>query len=279
MSAHAYQPGRLTPCVCLDIFFKGWDILGAIDAVADAGVPAIEFWGGRDKDLQAIAERARRYRLTIAAMSLDPAVRLLEGDSVREFLGSVEQSLAAGKQIGCQRLVVHVQEVRMGSGSQWSRDPRRIPILRTQRRNIAAALREAAPMAAASGVLLMIEPLNDLVDHQGYCLSTTSDGVDVLRQVGSTSVKMLFDIYHMQISEGNLIGNLTATPDLWGHLHIADVPGRHEPGTGEINFANVLRSARRAGYAGYVGMELIPTADPVSAMRNTARIIQQANLD
>jgi hydroxypyruvate isomerase len=276
-SKNGVQWSPLVPCVCTDLVFSGWDTLKAIDAVAAAGIPAVEFWGWRDKDIDAIAERAKHLRLQIAAMSLDPAVRILEGDAIAEFLKSVEESLAAAKRIGCRRLVVHVQQVPMGSGPSRLHDPAREPILKAQRRNIAAALKQAAPLAEAAGVVLMLEPLNILVDHNGYCLSCSGDGAEVLRDVGSPAVKLLFDIYHMQISEGNLIANLTANVDLLAHLHVADVPGRHEPGTGEINFPNVLAAVRSAGYEGCVGMEMAPTVDPVAAIRNTARMIVLAN--
>jgi hydroxypyruvate isomerase len=267
----------LIPCVCIDLVYKGWDTLKAIDAVAAAGIPAIEFWGWRDKDIDAVAERARRHHLQIAAMSLDPAIRILDGDADAEFLRSITESLAVARRIGCRRLVVHVQPVPMGAGPSRFPDPSRDQALRMQRRNIAAALKKAAPLAEEAGVVLMLEPLNILVDHNGYCLSCSGDGAEVLREVGSAAVKLLFDIYHMQIGEGNLIGNITANVDLLAHLHVADVPGRHEPGTGEINFLNVLTAARAAGYEGCVGMEMIPTADPLAAIRSTARIIELAN--
>jgi hydroxypyruvate isomerase len=273
-SSGVVRGSALIPCVCIDLVFQGWDSLAAIDAVAGAGIPAIEFWGWRDKAIDAIAERARRHHLQIAAMSLDPAVRILDGNAAAEFLKSVEESLAVAKRIGCRRLVVHVQPVPMGSGASRCPDPARAQALHAQRRNIAAALKEAAPMAEAAGVVLMLEPLNILVDHNGYCLSSSGDGADVLREVDSPAVKLLFDIYHMQISEGNLIGSLTANVDLLAHLHVADVPGRHEPGTGEINFPNVLAAVRRAGYDGCVGMEMVPTGDPVAAIRSTVRMIE-----
>ena len=266
----------LVPCVCIDLVFQGRDSLEAIDAVAAAGIPAIEFWGWRDKPIEAIGERAKRHRLQVAAMSLDPAVRILDGNADVEFLKSVEESLAVARRIGCRRLVVHVQQVPMGSGTSRFPDPARAQVLGTQRRNIAAALKKAAPLAEAAGVVLMLEPLNILVDHNGYCLSSSGDGAEVLREVASPSVKLLFDIYHMQISEGNLIGNLTANADLLAHLHIADVPGRHEPGTGEINFPNVLAAVRAAGYDGCVGMEMAPTGDPVAAIEAAARMIELA---
>lgn len=269
--------GRLVPCVCIDLVFEGWDRLKAIDAVAAAGIPAFEFWGWRDKDIDAMAERARRRGLEIAAMSVDPAVRILDGGADAEFLKSIQESLDAAKRIGCRRLVTHVQQVPSGAGRSRLGDPSREPALAAQRRNIAAALKKAAPLAEAAGVVLMLEPLNILVDHDGYCLSSSGDGAEVLRDVASPAVKLLFDIYHMQISEGNLIGNLAANVDLLAHLHLADVPGRHEPGTGEINYPNVLAAVRAAGYDGCVGMEMAPTGDPVTAIRETARMIERAN--
>jgi hydroxypyruvate isomerase len=173
--------------------------------------------------------------------------------------------------------VVHVQPVPTGSGPSRLSDPAREPVLAAQRRNTAAALKRAAPLAEAAGVMLMLEPLNILVDHAGYCLSCSGDGVEVLREVGSPAVGLLFDVYHMQIAEGNLIGNITASVDLIAHFHIADVPGRHEPGTGEIDYTNVLAAARSAGYEGCVGMEMAPTGDPITAIRTTARMIEAAN--
>jgi hydroxypyruvate isomerase len=267
----------LIPCVCIDLVYKGWDTLKAIDAVAAAGMPALEFWGWRDKDIDAVAERARRHHLRIAAMSLDPAIRILDGGADAEFLRSITESLAVARRIGCERLVVHVQPVPSGAGPARRTDPSRDQVMVTQRRNITTALKKAAPLAEEAGVVLMLEPLNILVDHGGYFLSCSGDGADVLREVGSPAVKLLFDIYHMQIAEGNLIGNIRANVDLLAHLHVADVPGRHEPGTGEINYLNVLAAARTAGYKGCAGMELIPTGDPLAAIRGTARIIELAN--
>jgi hydroxypyruvate isomerase len=93
----------------------------------------------------------------------------------------------------------------------------------------------------------------------------------------SPAVTLLFNVYHPQIAERNLIGNLAANVDLLAHLHVADVPGRHEPGTGEINFPNVLAAVRSAGYAGCVGMEMVPSGHPEAAIRATARMIERAN--
>jgi hydroxypyruvate isomerase len=140
------------------------------------------------------------------------------------------------------------------------------------------ALKEAAPIAEGEGIMLLLECLNTLVDHGGYFVVTWQQGVEIVREVDSPAVGLTFDIYHHQVTEGNLISNLTRHIDLVGHLHAADVPGRHEPGTGEINFLNVLGAAKRAGYDGYVGLECVPTTTDVDAWLNPIRqIVDQVN--
>ncbi|MBI2844310.1 MAG: TIM barrel protein [Armatimonadetes bacterium] len=267
----------LEPCVCLDLVFEGWDTPAAIDAVAEAGINAFEIWGWRDKDIERIRERAEQRQLTMVAMSLDPAVRIVDEGNVPEFLRSVRESIEAANRLHCGRLVVHVQEVPHGTGEPWYSSKERMDLLKAQRSNIAKALKAAAPFAEDSGVALMIEPLNTLVDHDGYCLSCSRHGIEVLKEVDSPAVRMLYDIYHMQVSEGNIINNITENIGFWGHIHVADAPGRHDPGTGEINFINVLTSARRAGYDGYVGMEYIPLQEPVVSIKATADIIRAGN--
>ena len=115
----------------------------------------------------------------------------------------------------------------------------------------------------------MVEPLNILVNHRGYFLSQSKEAFQIIDEVGSSNVKILFDIYHQQISEGNLIANITANIDKIGHFHVADNPGRHEPGTGEINYTNVFAAIRKTGFDGFVGMEMWPVGDHAEAVRKT----------
>jgi len=122
-----------------------------------------------------------------------------------------------------------------------------------------------------------MEPLNTMVDHAGYFLASTDEGFEFIRRIGSPAVKLLFDIYHQQITEGNLINNITRHVDLIGYLHVADVPGRHEPGTGEINYLNVLRAAKGAGYTGLVGLEYEPSGEPMASLKACRQLFDQVN--
>ncbi len=133
--------------------------------------------------------------------------------------------------------------------------------------SIVEGLGQAAPMVEEAGLFLAVEPLNVLVDHPGYYLTTSEEGFDILGEVGSPNVKLLFDIYHQQITEGNLLDNIIPNIGSISHFHVADVPGRHEPSTGEINYSNVFAAIEKTGYGGYVGLEYGPTGDTAESLK------------
>jgi hydroxypyruvate isomerase len=126
-------------------------------------------------------------------------------------------------------------------------------------------LKKLAPRAEKAKVTLLLEALNTRVDHPGNFLSSTGLAAELVGSMASRWIKILYDIYHMQIMEGNLIDTLRNYIDLIRYIHVADVPGRHEPGTGEINFPNVMTALRELGYGGFVGFELSPLQEPGKA--------------
>jgi hydroxypyruvate isomerase len=121
-------------------------------------------------------------------------------------------------------------------------------------------------------VTLVLEPLNIKVDHPGYYLQTAKEGFEMIDEVGSPALKMLFDIYHHQIMEGNVIADITKNIAKIAHFHVADVPGRHEPGSGEINYANVFRAIASSGYQGFVGLEYKPSRAAEETLRDVLRM-------
>jgi hydroxypyruvate isomerase len=131
-----------------------------------------------------------------------------------------------------------------------------------------------APLAEKAGVTLVLEPLNVYVDHPGYFLDGSAAGFDLVRAVGSPRIKLLYDIYHMQVMEGNIIQTLTSNLDVIGHVHVADVPGRHEPGTGELSYANIFEALRQAGYDKYVGFEFEPTVPSEEAAATSLALLK-----
>jgi len=168
---------------------------------------------------------------------------IVHADARDAFVDAIRETIEAARTIGTRVIVVTTgNEIEGLSRAE-------------QQANVIAALRAAAPLAEAAGMLLVLEPLNILVNHRGYYLTTTAESVEIIDRVGSPAVKVLYDVYHQQITEGNLISNIRAHIGQIGHIHVGDVPGRKQPGTGEINYKNVFKAIRDTGYSGFVVFE------------------------
>jgi hydroxypyruvate isomerase len=137
------------------------------------------------------------------------------------------------------------------------------------------ALKPAADMAAKENVTLLLENI-DQEENPKYFLTSVAEGFEIIRKVDNPHVKFLYDFYHEQISEGNLIEKLEKNIDLVGLVHIADVPGRHQPGTGEINYASIFRKLAELKYDRYAAMEFMPAGDPVATLRAAREQVAQA---
>jgi len=168
---------------------------------------------------------------------------IVHGDARDAFVRAIAETLEAARTLRCNTIVVTSGNERPGVSRE------------VQHANIVEALRAALPVIEGSGVQLVLEPLNTLVNHRGYYLTTSAECAEIIREVGSKQVKMLYDVYHQQITEGNLIENIRRYIGEIGHFHVGDVPGRNEPGTGEINYKNVFRAIDNTGYEGFVVFE------------------------
>ncbi|MEE4195218.1 MAG: TIM barrel protein, partial [Anaerolineae bacterium] len=142
--------------------------------------------------------------------------------------------------------------------------------------NCVNCLTEIAPMAEDLGVLLNLELLNSVVDHPGYECDNTAFGVEVVTRVNSPAVKLLFDIYHMQIMEGNIISHLIENIDWIGHIHTAGVPGRFDfDDQQEINYRGIMKAISKANYAHYVGHEFKPKLAYLDSLTKAYNICNQ----
>jgi len=240
---------------CIEMIFTEVPFTDRIARVSEIGLPAFEFWSWSSKDINEIKRKKKKYGLETAAFGVDPRVSLVDQGTAGSLVKAVEGSINIAHELDCKVLIVT-------TGNELKGVPRG-----EQHKRIVNCLKEAAPTAEREKVTLVLEPLNVLVNHMGYYLSSSYEGFDIIKEVGSPNVKLLYDIYHQQITEGNLISTITKNISMIGHFHAADVPGRHEPGTGEINYANVLRAIGDAGYEGYVGLELAPMKPPEQALK------------
>jgi hydroxypyruvate isomerase len=259
----AVQPGRAKLSACIEAVFTRGPFEQRLEQVRAAGLTVFEFWGWRNRDLEALARKKEETGLELAAFSSETGGALVAPGSSQKFIPALKDSIATAKKLGCKRLIATVGNER----KDISRSE--------QHKNIVEALKAGAPLCEEAEITLVLEPLNVLVNHKGYYLATSAEGFEILDQVGSPNVKLLFDIYHQQITEGNLIQNITQNIGKIGHFHVADVPGRHEPGTGEINYANVFKSIKQSGYSGFLGLEMWPTIDHTAAVKHTLELFNQ----
>jgi hydroxypyruvate isomerase len=172
---------------------------------------------------------------------------LVSSEDREGFLHELRLCIEAAKAVDCTRL-----EVLTGNClPDVSREEQMDTCVET--------LRAALPLLEANDMTAVVELLNCNVDHPGYFLNTVEDGVEIVQRTGSAHVKLLLDIYHVQVMQGNIIQRIRDSFDEVGQYHFADVPGRHEPGTGEINFRNVFRAIYDLKYEGYITAEYHPT--------------------
>ncbi len=136
-------------------------------------------------------------------------------------------------------------------------------------------VKRAGDLAAKAGLTLVIEPLNNKIDHKGFFLDNCVDGLRLVRESGNPHVKLLFDIYHEQVQLGNVIRTMTEASPHVAIFHVADNPGRHDPGTGEMNYDNIYKAIARMNFKGYVTMEYIPVGDPAESLQKALKQARQ----
>ncbi len=237
--------------------FAGAPTLECLEKIAAIGFDTVDNFNWRDP------EEFRIYRENIPRLGLGAGVLVVNkipdvnalGCSLtlpedREgFLRETRLCAEAARKVNCTRLEVL-------SGNALPGVPRA-----RQMQTAVETLQAAVPLLNDYGMTAVVEFLNTTVDHPEYFLDLLEDAITLIDRVGSPRVRVLFDIYHVQVMQGNVIERLQRSIDYVGQIHFADVPGRHEPGTGEINYRNVFRAIYelRQRYAGFVTAEYHPT--------------------
>jgi len=256
--------------VCIEMILTEYPFLERIKKAADLGFDAVEFWNWDNKDLPAIREAAEEASIGVALFQSNVGGTLIHPDHRERLISGVKKSLAKAREINAPRLFLLTDELGEDRSVRFE-----FPELSEEAKyqSVLDGLKLLAPLAEEAGVTLVLEPLNTTVDHVGYFLHGSSQGFDMVRKVDSPRIKLLYDIYHMQVMEGNIIHTLTSNLDVIDYIHVADVPGRHEPGTGELNYDNIFEALRQTGYDGYVGFEFDPTVPSEEAAAATLDLL------
>lgn len=245
--------------VNIEMWWTRLPFLERIRQTAELGFPAVEFWPYKGKDIDAIARLCQELNVAVAqftAWGFTPGMNHPENENA--FVATIEEACQVAHRLRCGKMTVVAGNDQPGMTQEQ------------MHAQVIKALKRAAPIAEREKVMLILEPMNGRVDHPGHCLYGSEDAVRICREVDSPMVKINWDLYHMQIAEGDLCGHLKDGFDQLGYLQLADHPGRNEPGTGEIYYPRVLRQAYELGYRGFVGLECRPKTTELAAARGVA---------
>lgn len=237
----------------LNYLFTESELLDRFDAAAAAGFRGVEYQFPYDFDRRELSKRLRASGLEMVLINM-PAGDVKAGDAgiachparVEEFRRGVETGIEYAQSLGCRQMNCLAGIAPTGADRDM--------LLGTFVDN----LRYAAERLAASGMRLLIEPINTR-DRPGFYLATPARAMEIIAAVACENLFLQFDVYHAQIMQGDIVNSMQRYLQRIGHVQIADHPGRHEPGTGELNFPFILSAIDAMGYAGWVGCEYAPS--------------------
>jgi hydroxypyruvate isomerase len=242
--------------VCSEMVFTELPIVDRVRRIDELGF-GVEIWSWHDKDLEALAATGARFTSMTGYLHGD----LVDPATADDVVRTAELSVKAAETLGVTRLNLHTAELVDGNAAR--------PRFRTDGKMWATALRtleRIGELGAAAGVTFCVENLNTIVDHPGVPLARAKDTLALVEGVDHPNVKMMLDLYHAQIGEGNLIELVRRSGDAIGEIQVADVPGRCEPGTGEINYPAIAKALRDISFSGTVGMEAWASGDSEAAL-------------
>ena len=231
---------------CAEMLYSELPLTERVKRIHEQGFE-VELWDTRGRDIAALAATGARF----SSMSGYFGGSLTDPGSADEVLVSAEKLIPVALELGVERMVVHPAE--LGEGGRAVR-----PVYRSTGEmwlTGRSTLERLAALGEKHGVVFALENLNTVLDHPGIPLARAKDTLALVSGVNHPNVRMMLDVYHAQIGEGNLIELIRAALPWVGEIQVADVPGRCEPGTGEINYRGIATALREAGYKGVVGLE------------------------
>lgn len=240
---------------CIEwLFAEAGDFPDRVRAAHRAGLDAVEFWLWTNKDIPALKAAVDETGIAVAGMVAEPMVPLTDPAQHDAFLEGLERSIDTARTLGAPALIAQAGADLPGRSRA------------EQRAALVSCLARAADVLKGSGVVLMVEPLNTRVDHVGYFLPSTTEGLDIIDEVNRPEIRLVYDIYHSAVMDEEISEVLAGRLDRVAHVHLADAPGRHEPGSGTMDWQRRLKWLTDNGYRGLVGLEYMPTERTVKSL-------------
>jgi len=245
--------------LCIEPVLTDLDFYDRIKVAAELGFDAIEFWDPAGRDVSKIGRLAAENNIKVAICCVKSAWDIRMNSAADQVVKNVTESIKLAKDMGCTSLIALSGDVE-GKAD-------------LQKNILIENLKRITDIAVKENVTINLEALNSLVDHKGYYLDSSYVGFEIMKSVGCSNVRLLYDVYHMQIMEGNVIENITKNIDFIGHFHSAGVPGRHELFNGENNYINILKAIDTIGYDRFFGLEYWPVYDHKQSLADVLKYL------
>ncbi len=251
---------------CIESMYTELPFYDRFKAASEDGFEYVEFWSWTDKDPDKVRAAADAAGIGISGFNGDAEYSLIDPSHRVPYMDFLKKSVAAARKTGAISLTIHSNALGEDGlvVDHYENLSDTVKIC-----TMFDMLKDCARLAEESGIQMNLEALNITTDHVGNFLAHTQMAAEMTRLINSPKLKILYDVYHMQLNEGCISDTIRDYCDQFGHIHVADAPGRHEPGTGEINYASVFRMLEKYGYTGRIGFELFPlnsTAEAVKAI-------------
>lgn len=264
--------------ICLEMVHTDLPYDKRIQKIAEAGFGCVEFWfhdstfdgttcaSDLPKDAKTLKQVCGQCGVTINNMvvnSPDGAVGgiIVDSRELNKYIDRLHEVISFSKEAGILKAIICTGNVVEG-------------LSRAQMRtNLLKAYSEAARIAEQENYTLFVETLNSHVDHPGYYLDNWNEGVEIIKEINSPHLKLLYDIYHMQIMHGNVIATIQRDIDVIGHFHSAGVPGRHDLNNGELDYRQIIDRIEKTGYTGSFGLEYSPIGDNDASLKSMSKYL------
>lgn len=257
--------------ICLEMVYTDLPYDKRIEEISRAGFDCVEFWfhdntfdgttcsSDQPKDAQTLKQVCEQCGVTINNMvvnSPDGGIggMLVDSKDLNKYLDRLHEVIAFSKAAGISKAITCTGNVVDGLSRS------------EMRANLEKAYSQAAAVAERENYMLFVEVLNSYVDHAGYYLDNWNEGVEIVKAINSPNLKLLYDVYHMQIMHGNVISTIERDIEHIGHFHSAGVPGRHELNNGELDYKQIISAIKATGYNGAFGLEFMPSLDSSNAL-------------
>ncbi len=232
----------------IDFVYDGVDSIKAIKEIKSLGYNFIEICFTDKKDLTEIKNVCEQEKVSVLLM-LSDLIGLTDAKNKETFIELTKKKVEQAKSLGCKQIIIASGDFMEDISHE------------EQLKNMEIGIRELLPLFEKEGMTMLIEPINNKVDHPEAGLWSSKEGFDMARRINSPNVKVLFDIYHMQVMEGDVTRTMIDNIDLIAHVHCAGSPGRNEPFGSELDYVSIIKLLQKAGYSGGVGIEYKPLMD------------------